>query len=215
MQAHSVAPLCTPSRFALLTGVQPACGALRAGSDEPPPGATGLAPPPLVSFDSTLRAEDNHRALPHKLSALGYTTGVVGLWHVGLPESEAGKKLTKQVLLPLHVPSGGYAPPSRRSCPLASSRHQVRDALPAKWTVAAGGKVKRAVLDEYAAVQVLPPLSLSLFGSSGAPLGAGCSHAPSPPSRCRSTCARRAASSTRSGSTARRSTRTRCCCRRP
>ena len=45
--------------------------------------------------------------------------------------------------------------------PLTSSRHQVRDALPAKWTVAAGGKVKRAVLDEYAAVQVLPPLSLS------------------------------------------------------
>ena len=97
----------------------------RAGPDEPPPGATGLAPPPLVSYDSTLKAEDSHRALPHKLGALGYTTGVVGLWHVGLPESEAGKKLTKQV----------------------------RDALPAKWTVAAGGKVKRAVLDEYAAVQ--------------------------------------------------------------
>ena len=76
--------------------------------------------PPLPTLPHAARASQSNR----------YTTGIVGLWHVGLPESDAGKKLSRQV----------------------------REALPAKWTVAAGGKVKRAVLDEYAAVQVLLPL---------------------------------------------------------
>ena len=101
--------------------MQPACGALRA-ADEPPPSAA--EPPPLVSYDSVLQP-GSHRTLPHKLGAAGYTTGLVGLWHVGLPEPKVSKKLGRQV----------------------------RDALAAKWTVAAGGKVKRAVLDEYAAAQ--------------------------------------------------------------
>ena len=84
-QAHSVAPLCTPSRFALLTGVQPACGALQAGSDAPPPGATGAAPPPLVSYDSILRSEDSHRALPHKLGALGCGERRSEAWPCAVP----------------------------------------------------------------------------------------------------------------------------------
>ena len=119
MQGHSVAPLCTPARFALLTGVQPACGHLKEGA---PPQSTA-APPPLVSQETYLAP--HHRALPHKLRRLGYTTCLVGLWHLGTPESDASKKLSRQV----------------------------RDAPAAKWKVAAGGKVKRAVLAEYAAVQ--------------------------------------------------------------
>ena len=39
----------------------------------------------------------HHRTLPHKLRRLGYTTGLVGLWHLGTPESNLGKKLTRQV----------------------------------------------------------------------------------------------------------------------
>ena len=27
----------------------------------------------------------HHRTLPHKLRRLGYTTGLVGLWHLGTP----------------------------------------------------------------------------------------------------------------------------------
>ena len=91
MQAHSVAPLCTPARFALLTGVQPACGLLEEGA---PPQNTA-APPPLVSGETYLAP--HHRTLPHKLRRLGYTTGLVGLWHLGTPESNAGKKLSRQV----------------------------------------------------------------------------------------------------------------------
>ena len=91
MQAHSVAPLCTPARFALLTGVQPACGLLEEGA---PPQSTA-APPPLVSGETYLAP--HHRTLPHKLRRLGYTTGLVGLWHLGTPESNAGKKLSRQV----------------------------------------------------------------------------------------------------------------------
>ncbi len=44
--------------------------------------------------------------------------------------------------------SAGYHPPYT-PCPL----WQVRDAPAAKWAVAAGGKVKRAVVAEYASVQ--------------------------------------------------------------
>ena len=119
LHAHSVAPLCTPARFALLTGVQPACGLLEEGA----PPQSAAAPPPLVSQETYLAP--HHRALPHKLRRLGYTTCLVGLWHLGTPESDAGKKLSRQV----------------------------RDAPAAKWKVAAGGKVKRAVLAEYASVQ--------------------------------------------------------------
>ena len=80
MQAHSVAPLCTPARFALLTGVQPACGLLEEGA---PPQNTA-APPPLVSGETYLAP--HHRTLPHKLRRLGYTTGLVGLWQLGTSE---------------------------------------------------------------------------------------------------------------------------------
>ena len=122
----------------------------------------------------------HHRTLPHKLRRLGYTTGLVGLWHLGTPESNLGKKLTRQVP---HLPISPYispylpispcislagkkltrqvrdAPAAKRAvrwlsplyspCPL----WQVRDAPAAKWAVAAGGKVKRAVVAEYASVQ--------------------------------------------------------------
>ena len=82
MQGHSVAPLCTPARFALLTGVQPACGLLEEGV--PPQNTAAAPPPPLVSGETYLAP--HHRTLPHKLRRLGYTTGLVGLWHLGTPE---------------------------------------------------------------------------------------------------------------------------------
>ena len=47
----------------------------------------------------------HHRTLPHKLRRLGYTTGLVGLWHLGTPESNLGKKLTRQVP---HLPISPY-----------------------------------------------------------------------------------------------------------
>ena len=97
----------------------------------------------------------HHRTLPHKLRRLGYTTGLVGLWHLGTPESNLGKKLTRQVpYLPISPYISPYLPISP-CISLAGKKltRQVRDAPAAKWAVAAGGKVKRAVVAEYASVQ--------------------------------------------------------------
>ena len=92
----------------------------------------------------------HHRTLPHKLRRLGYTTGLVGLWHLGTPESNLGKKLTRQVRdAPAAKRAVRWLSPLYTPCPL----WQVRDAPAAKWAVAAGGKVKRAVVAEYASVQ--------------------------------------------------------------
>ena len=64
--------------------------------------------------------------------------------------SLAGKKLTRQVRdAPAAKRAVRWLSPLYSPCPL----WQVRDAPAAKWAVAAGGKVKRAVVAEYASVQ--------------------------------------------------------------
>ena len=65
---HSVASVCTPSRYSLLTGEY----AFRK------PG-TGIA-----SGIKELLIDPQRTTLPSMLKGAGYTTGVVGKWHVGL-----------------------------------------------------------------------------------------------------------------------------------
>ena len=124
--AHAAAPLCSPSRFAILTGLRPQCThtttALRAAAAA----AAGMTSrtPPLVSFDAAPRPS-RHPTLAHRLSSLGYTTGIVGLWHLGMPH-----------------------PVSK-----AATRRHIEEATAEKFAQAMGGRVKRAVLAEYAALQ--------------------------------------------------------------
>ena len=66
--AHAAAATCTPSRYALLTGEY----AFRK------PG-TGVLP-----GDAALIIEPGRTTVPSMLKSAGYTTGVVGKWHLGL-----------------------------------------------------------------------------------------------------------------------------------
>ena len=125
--AHAAATLCAPSRFAILTGLRPYCShtatSLKAAAAAATATAT-VAVPPLVSYDTAPRAS-RHPTLAARLGALGYATGIFGLWHLGAPNPD-----TK-----------------------AKDRTRVEETPPERFAVAAGGKVRSQVKAEYASVQ--------------------------------------------------------------
>ena len=125
--AHAAAPLCAPSRFAILTGLRPQCahtstdlrGAAEAAAT---PGTISI--PPAVSYDTAPRPS-RHATVGHRLQSLGYATGIAGLWHLGLPEPVSPRR----------------------------DLRKVEETPGSRFAVAGAGKVKRTVLAEYAALQ--------------------------------------------------------------
>ncbi len=97
-QAYSDAPLCAPSRIALLTGRH----AVREGCYEVVAGRfleqVEIEKVPLMPPENRLQLPANRKILSERLNALGYRTGVFGKWHVG-PQTPAQRGFEDYVLL--------------------------------------------------------------------------------------------------------------------
>ena len=76
--AHSAAGTCTPSRYGLLTGINPA----RTGVANTLL-ATGI---PIIS--------ENEKTLASMLQSHGYSTHMIGKWHLGFHKTKSGRRVT-------------------------------------------------------------------------------------------------------------------------
>jgi arylsulfatase A len=77
-QAYAAAPVCSPSRAALITGASPARLGLTDWLPGPPAAATGWIPPTLPTSLPT-----TYPTIGERLSAVGYRCGWIGKWHLG------------------------------------------------------------------------------------------------------------------------------------
>ena len=75
-KAYTVASMCTPSRFALLTGAFPGRCKHPAFLEDAPSGS-----PYTVAWNTFL--DQNTYTIPRMLSGQGYLTGMAGKWHLG------------------------------------------------------------------------------------------------------------------------------------
>jgi len=86
-QAYSPAPVCSPSRAAILSGLHPVRGEMTsvAGGDPPCP-ATSQAP--SINPYNTARMPTERFTLAEALKREGYATGHSGKWHVSLNHTD-------------------------------------------------------------------------------------------------------------------------------
>jgi len=80
-QAYSPAPVCSPSRAAILSGLHPARGEMTSvAGGEPPCPATSRAP--MINPYNTARMPIERFTLAEALKREGYATGHSGKWHI-------------------------------------------------------------------------------------------------------------------------------------
>lgn len=119
-RAYAASPLCSPTRSALLTGLNPARTGITVPNCHLPnavlqatPGKTGRPEQKVAMPNPPTRLRQEYRTLAETLKDAGYATGHFGKWHLG-PEPYSPLQLGFEVDLP-HTPgpspAGSYVAP--------------------------------------------------------------------------------------------------------
>lgn len=96
-RAYSNSSVCSPTRFALITGRWQY--RLRGAAEEPLP---------TVSGDKVLGLPPDHPTVPSLLAQAGYTTALIGKWHLGFPPHFGPRKSGYQYYYGFHAGAAGY-----------------------------------------------------------------------------------------------------------
>ena len=119
-QGYANSPVCSPTRFALMTGRYQY--RLRGAAEEPINGRT--------RGSATLGLPPEHPTLPSLLRDAGYRTALVGKWHLGLPAALRPAALGLRRVLRPDVGRRRLLHPlrhARRARPVAKARPRSHD----------------------------------------------------------------------------------------
>ena len=99
--AYAAAPVCTPTRAAIMTGQSPA----RLGITNHAPGHPGGFAPPGAAVGEADNAKYlplKHVTIAERLKAAGYATGFIGKWHLSCRRGHRGRPPLEAGLRPEH-----------------------------------------------------------------------------------------------------------------
>ncbi len=99
--AYAAAPVCTPTRAAIMTGQSPARLAI---TNHAPGHPSGFAPPGAAvgEADTAKYLPLKHVTIAERLKAAGYATGFIGKWHLSCRRGQRGTPPSEADLRPEH-----------------------------------------------------------------------------------------------------------------